>query len=44
MRVPTPNVSAVDLTFVASKDVTVADVNEVVREAAAGYMGDGSGL
>ena len=39
MRVPTPNVSAVDLTFVASKDVTVADVNEVVREAAAGYMG-----
>ncbi|MBN8291388.1 type I glyceraldehyde-3-phosphate dehydrogenase [Rhodobacter sp. NTK016B] len=39
MRVPTPNVSAVDLTFVASKDVTVEDVNEVVREAAAGAMG-----
>src|SRR5690606_29375987 len=39
IRVPTPNVSAVDLTFVASRDVTVADVNEVVREAAAGYMG-----
>ncbi|MGB5872040.1 MAG: type I glyceraldehyde-3-phosphate dehydrogenase, partial [Albidovulum sp.] len=39
IRVPTPNVSAVDLTFIASKDVTVADVNEVVREAAAGYMG-----
>ena len=39
MRVPTPNVSAVDLTFEAGKDVTVADVNEVVREAAAGHMG-----
>lgn len=39
IRVPTPNVSAVDLTFVASKDVTVNDVNEIVREAAAGYMG-----
>ncbi|TNF23360.1 MAG: type I glyceraldehyde-3-phosphate dehydrogenase [Rhodobacteraceae bacterium] len=39
MRVPTPNVSAVDLTFEAAKDVTVADVNEVVREAAAGHMG-----
>ncbi|MGI3186881.1 type I glyceraldehyde-3-phosphate dehydrogenase [Nioella aestuarii] len=39
MRVPTPNVSAVDLTFVAGKDVTVNDVNEIVREAAAGYMG-----
>ncbi|EKE72885.1 MULTISPECIES: type I glyceraldehyde-3-phosphate dehydrogenase [Roseobacteraceae] len=39
IRVPTPNVSAVDLTFQASKDVTVADVNEVVRQAAAGHMG-----
>ncbi|WP_136682937.1 type I glyceraldehyde-3-phosphate dehydrogenase [Falsirhodobacter xinxiangensis] len=39
IRVPTPNVSAVDLTFVAKKDVTVHDVNEVVREAAAGIMG-----
>lgn len=39
MRVPTPNVSAVDLTFEASRDVTVADVNEVVREAVAGQMG-----
>lgn len=38
MRVPTPNVSAVDLTFVASKDVTAADVNEIVREAAATSM------
>jgi glyceraldehyde 3-phosphate dehydrogenase len=39
MRVPTPNVSAVDLTFIARKTVTVAEVNEIVREAAAGYMG-----
>ncbi|MFV1876037.1 type I glyceraldehyde-3-phosphate dehydrogenase [Nioella sp.] len=39
MRVPTPNVSAVDLTFVAGKDVTVDDVNEIVAEAANGYMG-----
>ena len=39
IRVPTPNVSAVDLTFVAGMSVTVQDVNEIVREAAAGYMG-----
>ncbi|KHQ54187.1 type I glyceraldehyde-3-phosphate dehydrogenase [Mameliella alba] len=39
VRVPTPNVSAVDLTFYASRDVTVEDVNEVVAEAAAGRMG-----
>ncbi|WP_305970257.1 MULTISPECIES: type I glyceraldehyde-3-phosphate dehydrogenase [unclassified Mameliella] len=39
VRVPTPNVSAVDLTFYASRDVTVDDVNEVVAEAAAGRMG-----
>ncbi|MCV2891944.1 type I glyceraldehyde-3-phosphate dehydrogenase [Lentibacter sp. XHP0401] len=38
IRVPTPNVSAVDLTFTASKDVTVADINEIVREAANGAM------
>ncbi|MEM9581933.1 MAG: type I glyceraldehyde-3-phosphate dehydrogenase [Pseudomonadota bacterium] len=39
MRVPTPNVSAVDLTFEAAKDVTVEDVNAIVAEAAAGHMG-----
>ncbi|MEO0859892.1 MAG: type I glyceraldehyde-3-phosphate dehydrogenase [Pseudomonadota bacterium] len=39
LRVPTPNVSAVDLTFQASRDVTVAEVNAVVAEAAAGHMG-----
>ncbi len=39
MRVPTPNVSAVDLTFIAQRSVTEAEVNEIVREACAGYMG-----
>ena len=39
MRVPTPNVSAVDLTFQAAKDVTADNINEIVREAANGYMG-----
>ncbi|WP_170381251.1 type I glyceraldehyde-3-phosphate dehydrogenase [Ruegeria atlantica] len=38
IRVPTPNVSAVDLTFRASRDVTVDEVNEIVREAAQGPM------
>ena len=39
MRVPTPNVSAVDLTFEAKKGVTVENVNEIIREAAEGHMG-----
>lgn len=38
IRVPTPNVSAIDLTFTASKDVTVNDINEVMAEAAAGPL------
>lgn len=38
MRVPTPNVSAIDLTFEARKDVTVRDVNEAARRAAEGHM------
>ncbi|WP_170398566.1 type I glyceraldehyde-3-phosphate dehydrogenase [Ruegeria arenilitoris] len=38
IRVPTPNVSAVDLTFRASREVTVDEVNEIVREAAQGPM------
>jgi glyceraldehyde 3-phosphate dehydrogenase len=38
MRVPTPNVSAVDLTFVASRDVTVEEVNAIVQAAATGPM------
>jgi glyceraldehyde 3-phosphate dehydrogenase len=39
LRVPTPNVSAVDLTFVAAKSVTVEEVNQIVRAACSGYMG-----
>lgn len=39
LRVPTPNVSAVDLTFEAGRDVSVEDVNAVVAEAAAGHLG-----
>jgi glyceraldehyde 3-phosphate dehydrogenase len=38
IRVPTPNVSAVDLTFYAGKDVTKDDINEIMREAVAGPM------
>jgi len=39
MRVPTPNVSAVDLTFEASRDVTVDEVNAAVAAAAQGHLG-----
>ncbi|CUH41389.1 MULTISPECIES: type I glyceraldehyde-3-phosphate dehydrogenase [Ruegeria] len=38
IRVPTPNVSAVDLTFRAARDVTVEEVNAIVREASLGSM------
>ncbi|SPF79490.1 type I glyceraldehyde-3-phosphate dehydrogenase [Pseudoprimorskyibacter insulae] len=38
IRVPTPNVSAVDLTFRASRDVTEDEVNALVAEAASGTM------
>ena len=34
LRVPTPNVSAVDLTFEAAKNVSVEQVNAIVQEAA----------
>ena len=39
IRVPTPNVSAVDLTFRAKRDVSAEDVNAVVREAVKGEIG-----
>ncbi len=39
LRVPTPNVSAVDLTFTASRDTSVEEINEIMRKAAAGSMG-----
>ena len=38
VRVPTPNVSIVDLTCVLEKDVTVEDVNVAIKEAANGEM------
>lgn len=38
VRVPTPNVSAVDLTFVAERDVTVDQVNAVMKEASEGAL------
>jgi glyceraldehyde 3-phosphate dehydrogenase len=39
MRVPTPNVSAVDLTFEAGRETSVAEINAIVADAAAGHMG-----
>ncbi len=38
LRVPTPNVSAVDLTFEAGRDVSVAEVNRIMADAAEGHM------
>lgn len=38
IRVPTPNVSAVDLTFRASRDVTVEEINEAAKTASEGAM------
>ncbi|KIC08397.1 glyceraldehyde-3-phosphate dehydrogenase [Leisingera sp. ANG-M1] len=38
IRVPTPNVSAVDLTFRAGRDVTAEQINAAVKEAAEGPM------
>jgi len=38
MRVPTINVSVVDLTFTASRDTTVEEVNAIVKAAAEGSM------
>ncbi|WP_417722149.1 type I glyceraldehyde-3-phosphate dehydrogenase [Salipiger sp.] len=38
IRVPTPNVSVVDLTFEASRDTTVDEVNAAIRAAADGPL------
>ncbi|MDG2108228.1 MAG: type I glyceraldehyde-3-phosphate dehydrogenase [Woeseiaceae bacterium] len=38
MRVPTINVSAVDLTFVANRETSVDEVNEVMRAASEGSL------
>ena len=38
VRVPTPNVSLVDLTFTSNKDMTVDAINEAISKAAAGQF------
>lgn len=38
MRVPTINVSVVDLTFIASKPTSVQEVNEIMKKAASGQF------
>ena len=38
MRVPTINVSAVDLTFVASRETSVEEINAIMKEASEGDL------
>lgn len=38
IRVPTPNVSVVDLTFEAARDTTVEEINQLIRDAANGPL------
>ncbi|NDV00472.1 type I glyceraldehyde-3-phosphate dehydrogenase [Pseudoroseicyclus tamaricis] len=38
IRVPTPNVSVVDLTFEADRDTTVEEINDAIRAAADGEL------
>lgn len=38
IRVPTPNVSVVDLTFMANRDTTVEEINAAIRAAADGEL------
>ena len=38
MRVPTINVSAVDLCFVAERDTTIEEINDIMREASEGEL------
>jgi glyceraldehyde 3-phosphate dehydrogenase len=38
IRVPTPNVSVVDLTFESSRDTTIQEINDAIRAAADGPM------
>jgi len=38
MRVPTINVSAVDLTFVAERDTSIDEINEIMKAAADGEL------
>ncbi len=38
IRVPTPNVSVVDLTFVAEKPITVDSINAAIKAASEGEL------
>jgi glyceraldehyde 3-phosphate dehydrogenase len=38
MRIPTINVSAVDLTFVASRETSIAEINTVMKKASEGTL------
>ncbi|SFG13917.1 glyceraldehyde 3-phosphate dehydrogenase [Palleronia marisminoris] len=38
IRVPTPNVSVVDLTFTASRETTVEEINQAIKSAANGKL------
>ncbi|MGI9221141.1 MAG: type I glyceraldehyde-3-phosphate dehydrogenase [Woeseiaceae bacterium] len=38
MRVPTINVSAVDLTFVAERETSIEEINDILREASNGEL------
>jgi glyceraldehyde 3-phosphate dehydrogenase len=38
MRVPTINVSVVDLTFTASRDTTIEEINSILKEASEGSL------
>ncbi len=38
IRVPTPNVSMIDLTFIASRSCTAEEINDAMRKAAAGRL------
>ena len=38
IRVPTPNVSVVDLTFIAKRETTVEEINDAIRAAADGRL------
>ena len=40
MRVPTINVSVVDLSFTASRETSVEEINKIMKEAASGALSD----
>merc|ERR1711981_1134295 len=37
-RVPTPDVSVVDLTFIAEKDTSIQEIDKLLKDASASYM------